>query len=499
MATYHAEATVAAVDVLERGGNAVDAFITATLVEYVLAPGVTSIAGPLVALVHDAERREFWHLDADFNSPLLPAATAEGRAFVVPGAASGLRALWMRYGSLPFEELAAPAIRIAEDGFAIDATYAAMVAWRRDVLARTEYGRQLFVPGGEPIGEGTLLRQPALAELLRRLSTHGTEYIEGEWGTRVVDTVAPLGSRLSAADFARYEARWLEPHSTNYRGRTVFAPAGRTFGGLWGLFALEVLEHTAVPERTADELELLVRIARATHEERWFYDLTVLDDPSRVMTMLGDARTRAAWERVSAQLDEPSSARPGSHSYHVTVVDARGNAITGTHTITSMPWGDGYFVQGAPLSAAGHLGYPSTPGDRIASGMSMHLVAEDGELRAAMGTFSTSLLEAGLQLVVNVVDHEVAAEGAVARPRFGTFVWDDTMTQVDLTTNWLDPGVPADVVAELAQRGVMVVQQGAGLDTGLGTAIIVGPSGATSAGFAPRLDLGGSAVIIARP
>lgn len=501
VSTYHREATETAEQILKRGGNAFDAFIAATFVQYVIAPGVTSAAGPLTALIYDSKKSEVWHLDGEFNAPLQAPSDPAGRGILVPGAIAALAELSAKHGRLPLSELVEPARKLAEEGFIIDAAYAGAIHWRSGLLSATEYGRTTFFHNGQPLAAGHRLRQPELASFLASIGADGADYVyRGAWAQRFVTTAQSAGSRITAEDLNRYQAQWRVPAKITYEGAEVYAPSGRTFGGLWCLLALEVLEQAQLKweehdSRSVDVLEVLLRVARAVHEEPWFYDLNTLDQPSAIEQKLGEANTRAIWEKVKAKLSEPARSIAGQHSYSLTIVDQEGNAITGTHTITSLPWGNGLFVEGVPLTAGGELAYPRRPGERWASAISMHLAVEQGRLRSASATFSTSLLEAELQLLVNVLNHRMSAGDATAAPRFGTFPFDLATMTPDLTKNWLDPAFGTGVADELGRRGLSVEQSGSWVDTGLGTAVVIDEAGRKTAGFSPRSDLGGSAKV----
>jgi gamma-glutamyltranspeptidase len=192
----------------------------------------------------------------------------------------------------------------------------------------------------------------------------------------------------------------------------------------------------------------------------------------------------------------------GSHSYQVVVVDGEGNAITGTHTHESLAWGSGIFVEGVPLNTAGRIPWTVAPGERQLSPFSMHLILHGGRLRAASGTFSSSLLEASFQFLVNLIDYRMTVQEAVTKPRFGTFPYDPaaplTTTIPQLLAanrpNWLDPRVNPEIVRALADRGIQFVQtpapgMGGWVDTGLGAAVSVGRDGRLQGAITPWVQI----------
>ncbi|MFI5077432.1 MAG: gamma-glutamyltransferase, partial [Vicinamibacteria bacterium] len=166
--------------ILQRGGNAVDAFIAVTFADYVQAPGASSLGGPLGALVHDAKSGRVDHLSASLKTASDPAAqwtagaTARGMQVLIPGAAAGLELMHRKRGRLPWSELVAPAERLAREGFPVDYLYAAILGTYRTTLAQSEYGRATFQHAdGTALRPGETLKLPALAATLAAIGKHG--------------------------------------------------------------------------------------------------------------------------------------------------------------------------------------------------------------------------------------------------------------------------------------------------------------------------------------
>jgi gamma-glutamyltranspeptidase/glutathione hydrolase len=468
VASYHAESTAAGIEILAAGGNAFDAFVAATFVEYVVSAGNTSAAGLLGALVHVASEDTDLYLDGGLDEVLDKGGIWSasdgnaGKAFNVPGAVAALLELSGRYGTLGRDRVLEPAIRTARDGFVVDLFFAGSVNLDKDLLEKTAYGVQTYLPGGEPVKAGSTLKLPKLAAFFEGLAQQGAAYMySGPWAAEAVKVVGAAGGKLTAKDLARYKPAWLAPRRTTYRGFEVLAPAGRAYGGLWALVGLEVLEHTAVAPlghyaTGADALELMIRTVRAIHEEPWFFDAASLDDPAAVNKHLSPPYTTALWDRVHKALAFTPRPAGGSHSFHVIVADRSGNIVTGTNTIVGRAFGEGLFVQGVPLNAAGVLtGYTTAPGERRISPLSVHTVHKDGRPVAAFGAFGTSMIEIELAMLVDALDYRMSGPQIAASPRFGTFPYDWNTGAVDVTRNWLDPRVPEAVVTTLADRGLL--------------------------------------------
>jgi gamma-glutamyltranspeptidase / glutathione hydrolase len=495
---YHAEAREAGEAILRAGGNAFDAFVAAVAAENVLAEGASTLAGSLGVLVYRAKEGQVTYLDADFNSPLDPAGYATindpklGKAMLVPGAPAGLEALATRYGKLPFSELLQPAIKLAEDGFAVTHVMALAIAWSHKILKKTKYGRSTFYRDGKPLKMGETLRQPEVADFLRRLGKEGSAYVyNGDWGDRFLSVVEANGGCLTAKDLTEYSVKWPAPWATTYRGHTIHSSSGRSYGGLWVLLALKILEHANLPStprywEDADALEQMIRISREVWSEPDIFDYRVLDDPEIVQGLLRPEHTSSIWERVRRKDPINFMGVTGSHSYHITVTDDEGNIASGTTTINSGPWGDGIFVEGIPLPNSGRIPWNTKPGQRRLGAFSIHLALEDGRPRFSVGSISDSLMEASFQFLVKLIDYQMSVRDVVSTPRFGTFP-NRGLTKrrpLKLDTNFLDPRVEKGIVKTLKARGVKCQQTGL-IDIGLGIVARLGTEGKVEGITAP--------------
>jgi gamma-glutamyltranspeptidase/glutathione hydrolase len=497
IASYNREARDAGKQILEEGGNAFDAFVAATLVEYVVAPGVTSLAGPLNALVYHQKINEKLYLDTELNHVADPEGMwSEGevgrKGVMVPGALHGLESIHQRYGKLPWARLVQPAIALARDGFPIDPIYSATIEYRAKTLKSTPYGTKTFFKNGKPLQSGERLVQPELAVFLEEVAQRGSAAMyRGAWGERCVETVRSRGGRMELQDLYNYRSRWLSPRHIRYRDCDVYGASGRSFGGAWSLLALKTLEHFDLSNgphfsESTDRLEVMVRVAQTVWNEAWLYETENLDDDAKVESYLTAPHAAAVWERVRQELPADLPHRRGNHSYHIVVVDEEGNAITGTNTINSLPWGDGVFVDGVPLTnTLSHVGTKTRPGERRLTPMSSHLVFRDGRLKIVFGTFNSSLLEGGFQLLVNAIDFKLPAKQAASLPRFGTFSFDEEKPESSSGRMWLDLSVSKEIVDQLAERGLEFEQQSSFVDTGSGAIAILADDGSVDAALLP--------------
>ena len=506
--SYHPLATEIGERILSAGGNAFDAFVATTLAQYVLSEGVTSLAGPLGALIYDAKSQQVVYLDAGFNSPLdssgrfdpnNPDATAGAAAFV-PGAPAGLEAISQRFGSLPFAKVVEPAIELARNGFPITDLMTRSIGLYSAALKRSEYGRSTYLGSGNPLVAGQWLKLPVLAQTLEEIANHGSSYMySGAWASDAVAQVRAKGGKLTLLDFGRYQAEWKPALAIDYRGTRIYAPSGKSYGGLTTLLALKALENAPLGgAHFSQDGDVLEKVVRA---EDWAEAFTqaysswnrgmLLDDRDYIQSQI-DLDARIIWEKVERHLSPSGGASGGTHSYQVVVMDRFGNAITGTNTIESLPWAQGIFVEGIPLTDSGMLGDQTSPGERNLMPFSMHIGMKGSRVGFAVGAFGASLIPAELQYVLNAADYGMSAADATSSPRFG-------IEGIDLGTfkptgkgRWLDRRIAGSVVAQASALGLKLDQDGIAInghqhymDLGLGSIGIRRDDGTIDSAIAP--------------
>ena len=479
---YHPEARWIGEAVLAAGGNAFDGFVATVAAENVLAEGASSLAGPLAALLYLADEDRVTYLDATFNDPLDPDGApsdeepAAGRAVLVPGAPAGLAELATRHGRMPFADLLAPAIALAETGFPATRLMAAFSAERAALLRSRDYGRHAYLRRGRALRPGDPVHLPEVGAFLRGLAAEGADYVyRGEWGGHFIETVRGAGGRLGAEDLAAYAVEWHEPWSASYRGHLIHSCAGRSFGGIWVLLALQVLEAAGPrPARRSGQdpaaLADLISIARQVWAEGDLFDPAVLGARPVMEALLTRSHATALLEQATGM--PPPKAAAGPHSYQVIVLDRDGNIANGTTTVQSDPWADGLFVQGVPLTAAGRIPFGTAPGERRISPFSLHIARLGERPWLALGTISNSVVEASFQLLANLIDHGMTLEEAVSLPRFGTFppMARSGVALPDVSRNWVDPRFARPTLRALKARGVKLSRRRP-VDTGLGAVL----------------------------
>lgn len=401
----HPRAAEAGIAMLEAGGNAVDAAVATAFAVSVGEPQMSGMGGggSMLIWLRDEGRAEY----VDFYAS-QPAAAFRGRSWkeddpdtrlrivAVPGEVAGLLSAHERFGRLPRERVVAPAIRLAGEGFPVNQVLARMIARDSAKLALDPDAASVFLPGGMPLEPGDLLRQPRLAESLRRVAEAGRDgFYRGPVAREVVAELREGGHPLSPADFAAYEARWKRPLCAVYRGDVVLsAPPPQT--GLQVLHTLDLLEGfeppaRGVPTRAAAGFHLVASALRVgmgagSHlgDPRW-RDVPVaavlsdgyVEERRRLVAgeTVPDDVGAGSPDEVSGRRDAPDACRAfepypssgapagapagtpaawedGGETTHISVVDEDGNAVALTQTNSSL-FGSGARAAGFFLNNSG--------------------------------------------------------------------------------------------------------------------------------------------------
>lgn len=539
--TTDAFASRVGVDVLRAGGNAVDAAIAVSFALAVVNPEAGNIGGGGFMVVRMADgavaaldyrekapgaaTRDMF-LDADGN--VTDASVVGHLAAGVPGTVMGMWEAHRRFGTLPWSDLVAPAVALAE-GFEVGERFLRSLDGEMiDALSAFPASAAQFLPrDGRPPAEGDTLRQPDLAATLSRIRDRGAEgFYAGETADLVVAEMERGGGLITHDDLASYTAAWREPVEFGYRGYTVYSMPPSSSGGVTMAEAANILERYDLPSMawdSAERIHLLAEAWRRAYADRNHYlaDPDFVDMPLDVLTDDAYAAFRAgdlSLERATPSADvgpaveaflgaaatAPTGAPDeGENTTHYSVVDAAGNAVAVTTTINS--WygskvtvaGAGFVLNNEMDDFAAKPGTPNQfglvqgennavgPGKRMLSAMSPAIVLDPaGRLRMVTGTpGGSTIITTVLQTILNVVDHGMGVSDAVLAPRVHHQHLPD---QIFYEAGGLAPAV----VTRLEALGHTVVERGG--VSGDVQAIVVRADGTLEAQSDPRR--GGAAV-----
>jgi gamma-glutamyltranspeptidase / glutathione hydrolase len=455
-------ATRTGVEIMRAGGNAVDAAVATAFALAVVYPEAGNIGGGgfMVARLADGTEaaldfRETAPLAAARDMFLDEAGELTDRSVTghlaagVPGAVMGLWEAHQRFGTMPWPRLLEPAIRLADDGFSVDAELAASLRAAAPRLARFPGSAALFLPGGTPPEAGARWRNPELGQVLRRIARDGPAgFYEGETADLIVAEMQRGGGIITREDLRRYRAAWRDPVAFDYRRHRVVSMPPASSGGITLAIMANVMEGFPA-RRLGWQSDTLLHLT-AEAMRRAFADRNhFLGDPDFVefpqaMLVSADyaARLRATIDPVRATPSE--HVRPGlaemtepARTTHFSVVDPMGNAVALTTTINEL-YGSAVTVTGAGFllndemdDFAARPGYPNMfglvqgeanaiePGKRMLSAMTPTIVLDpEGEVLMVTGARGgPRIISAVFQVISNVIDHDMDVVAAVHAPR----------------------------------------------------------------------------------
>ena len=445
IAAGHPLTAEAGARVLSEGGNAVDACIAAAFASWVTESPLTGPGGGGFMLVHrghdrgarlldffvdvpgrgleDHERRPMDDVDVSFGDSNqifhigAPSCT-------VPGAPAGLEEAHRAFGTLPWRELLAPAIELARSGVELNRAQAYLHAILDLILRHTEEGQALYSKSGERLVAGDRLVMTDLAETLELLAERGAqEFYSGELARAMVEHVRAGGGEITDEDLADYRVIWRRPVRVSFRDHVFLSNPPPSSGGVLIGYALRLLDAlgTDAPPGSAEAIAPLVEVMREQTRVRTDAFAAELYRGGLVKRLLADESVADGLRRVRAQLEGRPEVAGAPGTTHIAVVDAAGNAASCTASTGS---GSGVIVPGTAVHVNNMLGEYDLvaarvkPGMRLTSMMAPSLVLRGDVPRVVVGSAgSVRLRGAILQIVLNVIQHELDVEEAIERPR----------------------------------------------------------------------------------
>ena len=368
VASAHELASRAGLEILKAGGNAFDAAVAVSAALAVVEPSSSGLGGGGFWLLHRASDGFEVMVDAREVAPLAATrdmfldergnvvrqrAVATALAAGIPGEPAGFEHIAKKYGRLPFKKSLAPAIRLAREGFPLNARLRGGIEAKRETF-NSGAAASVFLVDGDVPDVGAVIRQPELAQTLTVLAEQGAAgYYRGPLARRLVDGVRKLGGVWSMEDLAGYEVKERKPLVGRYRGARIVSAPPPSSGGVALIDALNILAGFDL--RTLDSAtrkHLIVEAMRRAHRDRAEY----LADPDFVSAPIEQLihPYYAAGQRASIRMDRatPSSAlpgvtaaEPGQQTTHFSLIDAEGNRVAGTLSINIF-FGSGLMIPG---------------------------------------------------------------------------------------------------------------------------------------------------------
>jgi gamma-glutamyltranspeptidase/glutathione hydrolase len=455
-------ATKIGVDVLKRGGNAIDSAVAVGYALAVVYPAAGNLGGGGFMTVQLADGRKTFldfrekaplaatanmYLDKDGN--VVKGLSTHGHLAVgVPGTVSGLELAREKYGTMKRDALIAPSIALAERGFVLEQGDVDMLATATADFKKDPASGAIFLNKGEPFAVGQRLVQKDLAKTLKTISRNGTDgFYKGPVGAALVASSQAGKGIITQADLNQYTTRELAPVECDYRGYRVVSAPPPSSGGVVICEMLNILEGYPLKDlgfRSAQAVHYQIEAMRHAYVDRNSY----LGDPDFVKNPLDRVLDKGYAEKIRAVIDpkkagvskdiKPGVApHEGSNTTHYSIIDQWGNAVSVTYTLND--WfgakvtaaGTGVLLNNEMDDFTSKIGVPNlyglvqgeanaiAPGKRPLSSMSPTIVTKDGKPVFVVGTPGGSrIITAVLHTILNVVDYGMTVQEAVDAPRF---------------------------------------------------------------------------------
>ncbi len=485
-------ASAVGADMLRRGGNAVDAAVATALALAVVLPEAGNLGGGGFMLLHVAKTQKTVAIDYREMAPQKSSRDmyikADGsvdhaeldhgaKSIGVPGTIAGLEYALKKYGTMNWRDVIAPAVKLASEGYVLNAAQASSLAMGRARLALNKEAARVYLKkNGAAYEQGERLKLPDLAASLRALQQQGGKaFYHGSIGRQVVADVKRLGGILSTKDLANYHVVEREAVQGDYRGYDVYSMPPPSSGGVHLIQMLNILEGYDVNSlgiNTAASSHVLIESMRRAYADRSEY----LGDPDFTRVPLAALTDK----NYAAQLREQIDLHHASHSFdikpgnlapyeshqttHFSVMDKWGNAVANTYTL-NWSYGSGIVAKGTGILLNNQMDdFSAKPGEpniygliggeanavvarkRPLSSMTPTIVMKDGKVFLVTGSPGGSqIITTVLQIVVNVIDHGVNIQTATNAPRLHHQWWPDEVLVEKIFNR--------DAVELLQQRG----------------------------------------------
>ncbi len=472
------------VDILKKGGSAVDAAIAVNAALGLMEPSGSGIGGDLFAIVWDARTAKLFGLNASGPAPaaISPAYFQEKGIkkmpekgplpWTVPGCVAGWFALHDRFGRLPMRDVLVPAIAYAEEGFPLSELIA--FYWQRSLkaFASFENFQKLYSPGGRAPQKGDIFRNPELAATYRLLARRGGDaFYKGEIAKRIVAYSQQVGGFFAAKDFTGFHPEWVQPMHVDYRGFDVWElpPNGQGLAVLQMLRLLAGFDLKAMGHNSSAYLHTLIEVKKIVYEDRARFYADPRFAPFDYAGLISPAYARKRLElfdprRASVSLPAGDPRLANGDTVYLTVVDKDFNAVSLIQSnyvgfgSGMVPDGLGFCLQDRGALFSLESGHPNSiaPGKRP-----FHTIIPGFVTRAGRPVFSFGVMggdmqpQGHVQVLCNLIDFGMNLQEAGDAPRFrhaGSSEPDGSI-MTDGGVVFLESGIDPEAVRDLIRLG----------------------------------------------
>lgn len=446
VASAHELASEAGLEIMRKGGNAVDAAVAVGFALTVVHPEAGNIGGGgyMVILMNDGSSKaiDYRETAPALAKPGLYKTAIEARvgykASAVPGTVAGLAAAHRLYGSLPWKTVLEPAYQLAKKGFPASQRMEIILALQVPVMRTFRDTAGVFLHGSDqPLKQGEQVLQPDLAKTIRRLQKDGwREFYEGETAKLIDADMRANGGTILLDDLKAYKPKELDPLQGTYRGHKVLTVPPSSSGGVAVLEMLNILENFPMPlgqEGSASSRHLLVEAMRRAYRDRAEFaaDPAFFEVPVGKLISKEHGKSLAASirpDKVTALEGVVSSlGQESDDTTHFSVVDSAGNLISNTYTLNGfygsqvIPRGTGVLLNDIMSGFSDRAGSRNEigPGKRPVSSMTPTIIMySDGKPWVALGSpGSATIPNTVTQTIVNLIDYKMSLRDAIEFPR----------------------------------------------------------------------------------
>ncbi len=525
VSSSHPLASQIGMEILEQGGNAIDAAVATAFAVGVLEPQYSGIggAGLMTIYLKDEERYTTLEYLETVPADIQPGwfnededkYTAKNAA--IPSQVHGLLTALEEYGTMSRQEVLEPVIKLAREGFPVSEPLGTALLDTYDRLSANPASASIYTPDGLVYSVGDTMTNEPLANTLQKIADGGIEeFYTGELAEQIVAGLQAGGSLITMEDMANYTTVEREPISTNYLGYDVVTVSAPSNGGNMLLETLNILENYDLKSMGHNSFEYLLTMNEAMRIG-WRDAYTVLGDPSFfdlpidkmiskefAQTRLADMPVDGKSQYIDVQPPEADlvstpigeAAADSQHTTHISVIDQYGNIVSTTNTL-GLSFGCSYMVDGLGFFFNSHVSNMEhdpeksdspdyvMPGKRVRSTMAPTIVVKDGEPVMAIGSpGSLAIPPAIITVLNNVLLFDMDLQEAINAPRGIITTRSKPYSKITIEADRMDP----DVIAQLEAIGYTLDNKGE-YDASLGgIAAIYLDDGKIYAGADPRRD-----------
>lgn len=443
IASGHPLASQAAIRVLQHGGNAIDAAVTAAWVLAVVKPDASGLGGDVFMLHYDASTGGLDVLNGSGRSPAgasldefgLGIPTTGPRSSTVPGAVRGWADALARWGTMDLADTIVPAVRYAEEGFPVSVRLSTLMDVKRAALSRFPAAADAYLRDGRSHKPGSMLRLPDLAKSLRAIATDGADvFYKGRVGEAIVASQQQAGGLIEMQDLAEHSSTIMAPLKVRYRDYEVCVqpPVSLGIALLQQLKIFEGEEPARLDWDSAERLHMLIEAKKLSFADvdRYISDPDRTNVPAlRLISSEYAATRRALTNHMQASSGFPAGLADGmgDNTTYMAVVDGRGNAVSWIQTLFGF-FGSCWMAPGTGIVLNNRLkGFSDDPthvnrlegGKRTAHTLLAPMLLRGGRPVLVFGTPGDyGQTQTNLQLVTNYVDYEMDVQAMIDCPRW---------------------------------------------------------------------------------